>query len=82
MGTFFENLFSMPSGSRNADDMGMPPTKPTARHPDFLVGDFFTHDRSGVRFVCRAVTLDDYHDSASTSAVIEVVKEQGNGNKE
>ena len=25
-----------------------------------LLGDYFTHDRSGTRFVCRAVTRQDY----------------------
>ena len=25
-----------------------------------IPGDYFTHDRTGVRFVCRAVTRHDY----------------------
>lgn len=41
-----------------------PETIERAQPPDndgrLLPGDYFTHTRSGIRFVCRAVTRHDY----------------------
>ena len=31
-----------------------------AERERLMCGDYFTHDRTGVRFVCRAVTRHDY----------------------
>jgi hypothetical protein len=45
--------------------LGAPPLhidKGLVRHGEDrpLVGDYYTHDRTGVRFVCRSVTRHDY----------------------